>query len=200
MKRGKRLLSSSFLSRRRASNISSSSKLGWGVFLSLHGQARTVMAQWKIISGFSIMRIFTLKCHFSIIFHLCREHIRGVINLLSSLGRMWVSWHHCFVVLGHVSCFCCMIFFSLSMPAVLWLSKHAFLSNHQLTGFTTLFLYLKFCSGMNYIIAYFVPIKNILSGRIQVYSNAAVFYEYIVEVPHWKWLSVSPKKTYIIIL
>ena len=53
---------------------------------------------------------------------------------------------------------------------------------------------------MNYIITYFVPIKNIPSGRIQVYSNAAVFYEYLVEIPHWKWLSESPKKTYIIIL
>ena len=147
--------------------------------------------------------IIILLCHLFLIFLFplhAEECVLGLIHLLSSLGRMWVSWHHCFVVLGHVSCFCCMIFFSLSMPAVLWLSKHAFLSNHQLTGFTTLFLYLKFCSGMNYIITYFVPIKNILSGRIQVYSNAAVFYEYIVEVPHWKWLSESPKKTYIIIL
>ena len=40
--RGKRPFSSSFLSRRHACIISSSSRLGRGVFLSLHGQARTV--------------------------------------------------------------------------------------------------------------------------------------------------------------
>ena len=46
--RGRRPPSSSFLSRRHASIISSSSGLGRGVFLSLHGQARTVMvALWK---------------------------------------------------------------------------------------------------------------------------------------------------------
>ena len=45
--RGKRPLPSSFLSRRHTSIISSCSRLGRGVFLSLHGQARTVMALWK---------------------------------------------------------------------------------------------------------------------------------------------------------
>ena len=37
-------------------------------------------------------------------FYLCREHILGIINVLSSLGRTWVSCHHSFIVLGHVSC------------------------------------------------------------------------------------------------
>jgi len=50
-----------------------------------------------------------------------RGYVLGIINLLSALGRMWVSCHHCFIVWGHVTCFCGM---------VLWLSKHAFLSNH----------------------------------------------------------------------
>ena len=45
--RGKNPPSSSFFSRRQASIISSSCRLGRGVFLSLHGQARTVMALWK---------------------------------------------------------------------------------------------------------------------------------------------------------
>ena len=42
-----RKTTSSFLSRHHASIISSSSRLGRGVFLFLYGQARTVMALWK---------------------------------------------------------------------------------------------------------------------------------------------------------
>ena len=38
----------------------------------------------------------------------CTEPVLGIINLLSSLGRMWVSRHLCFIVWGHVPCFCCM--------------------------------------------------------------------------------------------
>ena len=45
--RRKRPPSSSFSSRHQASIISSSSTSGRGVFLSLHGQARTIMVQWK---------------------------------------------------------------------------------------------------------------------------------------------------------
>ena len=45
--RGERPPSSSFLSRHHASIINSSSRLGGGVFVSLGGQARTVMALWK---------------------------------------------------------------------------------------------------------------------------------------------------------
>ena len=48
------------------------------------------------------------------------EHVLGIINLLSSLGRMWISFHYCFIVWGHAWCFCCM---------VLLLSKPAFLSD-----------------------------------------------------------------------
>ena len=58
------------------------------------------------------------------------EHVLGVINLLTSLGRMWVSFHHCFIVLGHVSCSYCM---------VLLLGKPAFLSDYSLTGSPLLF-------------------------------------------------------------
>ena len=44
-----------------------------------------------------------------VVFYVCREHIPGIMNLLNSLGRMWVSCHHCFIVLGYVLCFCCMV-------------------------------------------------------------------------------------------
>ena len=52
---------------------------------------------------------------------MCEEACPGVLNLLNSMGKMWVSCHHYFIVLGHVSGFCCM---------VLLLSKSAFLSNY----------------------------------------------------------------------
>ena len=34
------------------------------------------------------------------VFHESREHVRGIITFLSSLGRMWGSCHHCLIVLG----------------------------------------------------------------------------------------------------
>ena len=77
-------LSLSFLNRHHASIISSSSGLSMGVFLFLQGKARS-----------------TNYCF------LCVH--RACPNLLSSLGRMWVSCHHCFTVCWHVLCFYCMI-------------------------------------------------------------------------------------------
>ena len=85
-----------FLSRLYASIIIS--RLSRGVFLSLGGQAGPQM----------------------IVFYVFREHL-GIINLLSSLGRMWDSCHHRFIPLGHVLCYCCLD---------LLLSKPTFLSNH----------------------------------------------------------------------
>ena len=35
-----------------------------------------------------------------------REHVLGVTNSQSSLGKIWASCHHSFVLWGHVSCFC----------------------------------------------------------------------------------------------
>ena len=93
VERGRRT-SLSFLSRCHASIIGSSSRLGRGVFLSLHGQARP-----------------TNYC-----LYVCREHGLGLINLLSSLDRMWGSCYHCFIVWGHVTCFCCMVLL-LNKPA-----------------------------------------------------------------------------------
>ena len=84
----------SFLSRHHASIISSSSRLSRKVSVSLHGQAR-----------------FTSCC-----FYVCRDHVLGIINLLSSLVRMWVSCHHCFIAWRQVLCFCRRDFL-LSKPA-----------------------------------------------------------------------------------
>ena len=117
--RKKRQPSSAFLSRRHASIISSSSRLDRGVFLSLHGQAWTVMALWKnyFRSQYNEgLSLWNATFPYIIVFHVGREHVLGVINLLSSLGRMWVSCHHFFIVWGHVSCFCCMVLL-LSTPA-----------------------------------------------------------------------------------
>ena len=74
----------SFLNRHHASIISSSSGLSMGVFLSLRGQGRS--------KNYCVLWIQ-----------------RACPNLLSSLGRMWVSCHHCFTVCWHVLCFYCMI-------------------------------------------------------------------------------------------
>ena len=74
--RGKRP-SLSFLNGRHASIISSSSRLGRGVFLSLHGKARS--------TNYCLLLI-------------CAQRAR--LDLLSSLSRMWVSHHHCFIVWG----------------------------------------------------------------------------------------------------
>ena len=53
-----------------------------------------------------------------IVFSVCREYVLGIISLFISLGRIWVSCLHCFIVWGHASCFCHM---------VLLLSKRAWL-------------------------------------------------------------------------
>ena len=38
-----------------------------------------------------------------------QEHVVGVINSRSSLGRVQVSCHHCFMVWGHGSRLCCIV-------------------------------------------------------------------------------------------
>ena len=73
----------SFSIRCHVSIISFPSRLGRGVFLSLHGQARST------------------DCF------LCVHRVCP--NLLSSLRRTRVSCYHCFFVWGHVSYFCCML-------------------------------------------------------------------------------------------
>ena len=63
-------------------------------------------------------------------FYVFRERILGIINLLSSLGRMWVSCTHCFIVLG--ACLMLLLpgFVAKHSSLVLWLSKPGFFSNH----------------------------------------------------------------------
>ena len=109
---GGRPLHSSFLSRRHDSIMSSSSRLDSGVFISLHGPAGTVMAQWKNNFRSQYNEELSLRSVTFpeiIVSYVCREHVVEVINLLSSLGRMWVLCHHCFIVLRHVSCLCFMV-------------------------------------------------------------------------------------------
>ena len=55
-----------------------------------------------------------------IVFYVCREHVLGIITLLSSLGWLCVSCHHCFIVWGHVSCFCCLV---LLLSTATWFSS-----------------------------------------------------------------------------
>ena len=80
---------------------------------------------------------FTLKCHLSIncCFCVCWEHVLGVINLLSSLGRIWVSYHHCVIVFRNIL-FLSHDFVAKQTYVVLWLNKPAFLSNHWHTVFS----------------------------------------------------------------
>ena len=113
VERGKRPHSSSFLSRCHAYIINSSSRCGAGDFF---------VPTWSSQN---------CKTYFKSVYN---EHlsILGIINLLSSLGRMWVSCPHetmfyCFEV--------CLVLLLCSFVAkqaclILWLSKHGFLSNH----------------------------------------------------------------------
>ena len=89
-----------FVSRCHASIISSSCWLGRGVFLSLHGQATSIN-----------------YCF------LCVQ--RACPNLLSSLSWKRVSCHHCYIVWGHVLCFCARFCCLVLLCTVLLLSKPA---------------------------------------------------------------------------
>ena len=64
-----------------------------------------------------------------VVFYVCREHIPGIMNLLNSLGRMWVSPHRCPIVLGRLVLLL-HGFVAKHVCLVLWLSKATFLSNH----------------------------------------------------------------------
>ena len=101
---GKRRLSSSFLSRWHANIISSSSRLGRGGF--------SLVPTWSR-QGCKIYFRSLYNEHLPInyCFYLCREHLLGITNLLSSVGSMWVSRHHSFIVWGHGSSFHCVFFF-----------------------------------------------------------------------------------------
>ena len=59
------------------------------------------------------------------VFYVRREHVRGILTFLSSLGRMWGSCHLCLIVLG-----ACLLrlshgFVTKQACLVLWLSKPA---------------------------------------------------------------------------
>ena len=64
-----------------------------------------------------------------IIVYVCTEHVPGITDLLSLLGRMWVSPHRCPIVLGRLVLLL-HGFVAKHVCLVLWLSKATFLSNH----------------------------------------------------------------------
>ena len=107
--RGKRPPSSSFLSRRQASIMSSFSRLG---FLSLHGQARTVMTLWKLL--FLCVQRACLRRHK--LTELTEQDVGLMPPLFYCLGACLMLRLHGF--LAKQTCL------------VLWLSKPAFLSDH----------------------------------------------------------------------
>ena len=106
------------------------------VFLSLDGQARSTN-YWCVC-----------VC-------VCAGYVLGVVNLRSSPGRLWVSWHHCFIALGRV--WRCMTLL-LSRPA--WFCGYANLLSWITINFQAfpIFSYLQSFSGINYLITYFVPL------------------------------------------
>ena len=105
---GRGRASLSLLSRGRASVIRSSPRLDKGVFLS-----------YMVKLGSQ-----------TVDFYVWTEHVLGVINLLNSLGRMWNSFHHCFIVWGAHLVLLLYGFVAKQASLVLWLSKPAFLSDH----------------------------------------------------------------------
>ena len=98
-KRGKKKKNLSFLSRQHASIVRSSSRLG-----------REFSCPFMVKLVSQMIGVCVCVCFFFFFFfNLCREHVLGIINLPSSLDRMWFSSHHCFIVWGHILCFCCMV-------------------------------------------------------------------------------------------
>ena len=106
--RGKRSLSSSFLSRCHASIISSFSRLGRGVILSLHGQARTVKNYFRYLYNEHLSINYCFLC-------VQRACPRGH-ELTELTGQDVGLIPPLFYCLGHVSCFCYLVLL-LSKPA-----------------------------------------------------------------------------------
>ena len=90
-----------------------------------------------ITSGLSTMSVFHFEMPpFHKLLLLCvLRACPGVINLLSSLGRIWVSYHHCVIVFRNIL-FLSHDFVAKQAYVVLWLNKPAFLSNHWHTVFS----------------------------------------------------------------
>ena len=76
---------------------------------------------------------FQYNVTLSLYFLMCpEEHVLGINKLLSSVGRMWVSFYHCFIGLG--ACLKLLLYGFIAEQAclLLWLSKAAFLSERPL--------------------------------------------------------------------
>ena len=99
----------------------------------------------------------TLRSSGSLCLRVCREeHILGVINLLNSLDKMWVSHYHCFIVWWHVSGFCCMVLllgFVVKQTCVLeWSLTYSGLPYFFFFIMTTI------SWGINYLTTYFISL------------------------------------------
>ena len=88
---------------------------------------------------------------------MCREHVPGVVNLPSSLGRVW----------AHVTIFDCLgvclmlllhYFASKQVCLVLWLANLLSWVIINIQDLLYFFLYLQSPSGINYLITYFAPL------------------------------------------
>ena len=129
--------------------------LGKEVFLSLYGQARTVMAEMEKLFQVSVQwASFTLKCHLSInCCPLCAE------SMFYGSSAYWAHWAgcgaHATIVFRYVSCF---------SSAVLLLSKPAWFCGWVIllpwviitTGVAHIYFYLQSSSVVNYLITYLV--------------------------------------------
>ena len=88
-----------------------------------------------------------------------KEHVLDITNLLSLLGRMWVSCHHCFFFGG--ACFALLLHGFISKPAWFYgfvIKQNCFLVCFNLQGSSILFLYLQSLNRINNLITYFVPL------------------------------------------
>ena len=76
------------------------------------------MQHRRMISGHSTVRAFHFEMSpfHKLLYFMCAEYVLGGINLLSSLGRMWVARRRCFLFEGMSPSFYSMVFL-LSKPA-----------------------------------------------------------------------------------
>ena len=112
MGRGKRQPSSSFLNRHQLPLSAPPSDWGQKFFFVPPGSSRDCHGMMEKLFQVSVQwGSFILKYHLSITycFYVCGEHVLRIIKPLSSLDRMLVSYHHCFIFWEHVLWFLCMV-------------------------------------------------------------------------------------------
>ena len=86
------------------------------------------------------------------------EHVLGVINLLNSLDKMWVSRYHCFIVWWHVSGFCCMVLLLGFVVKQTCFLEWSLTYSGSVTPILFFFIITRVSWGINYLITYFVSL------------------------------------------